>query len=76
MKRLIVLLLVIGGVGYIVAHNSSEKDVNAVEAQSAAAKEHTAMTQMALESKAKAKQAVKLASVDPVAEYDKMNSEQ
>lgn len=71
MKRLIIILLVIGGIYFIVSKNSHKDEVTAT----AAAPEHAAITKMALESEAKAKQAAAIASTDTVAAYEQQNNQ-
>lgn len=78
MKRLVIILLVIGGLYFIVSKNTHNDEVTAqkdkVTTVTPTQPEHAAITQMALQSEAKAKQAAAIASVDTVAAYEQANN--
>jgi uncharacterized protein (UPF0333 family) len=66
MKRLIIILLIMGGLYFIVSKNILNDNDSTDQAQP----EHAAITKMALESEAKAKQAAAIAATDTVAAYE------
>lgn len=68
MRRLIVILLIIGGLGFLFSKNVNH---NVAPAPSVTSPEHAALTNMALQSETRATQAVANASTDRVAEYEK-----
>lgn len=67
LKVILVLLVVAGGI-YFLTRADKPQDVVAPQ-------EHAALTKMALESEAKAKQAAALAATDHVAEYEKQQQD-
>lgn len=68
MQRLVIIVLIIGLVGFII-HKNTRPDPTTPVAQTPtpAQQEHAALTKMALESEAKAKQAATLANQDTAA---------
>ena len=68
MQRLVIIVLIIGLVGFIIHKNTtSDANVPVVQTPTPAQQEHAALTKMALESEAKAKQAATLANQDTAA---------
>lgn len=84
MRRLIIILLIIGGVGFLFSKSFNQQPASATVQNPAvttpttpvAGPDHAAITNMALQSEAKAKQAAAIAATDPVAEYEKSQAEQ
>ena len=69
MGRLIVVLLLVAGVAYLFLSGAKQGQ------QTQQQQEHAELTNMALESEAKAKQAAAIAATDKVAEYEKQQQE-
>lgn len=83
MRRLVIIVLVIAGLGFLfskgVHHEPAPATVQnpaAVTAIPVAGPDHAAVTNMALQSEAKARQAAAIAATDPVADYEKSQAEQ
>ncbi len=84
MRRLIIILLIIGGLGFLFSKSFNQQPAPATvqnpaattPATPVAGPDHATITNMALQSEAKAKQAAAIAATDPVAEYEKSQAEQ
>lgn len=83
MRRLVIIVLIIAGVGFLFS-KSFHQDTPATTVQnpavttttSVAGPDHAALTNMALQSEAKARQAAAIAATDPVADFEKTQAEQ
>lgn len=83
MRRLIIIVFIIAGLGFLFSKNFKQDAAPATvqhpavtSATPVAGPDHAAITNMALQAEAKAREAAAVASTDSVAEYEKTQAEQ